>query len=141
MGGLNSKTTLNLIIILFSVLTIITLKDDVFSFFEDFNQKNIVVENVSPSLSKTKNSLCMPPEEMLRKEIEDKEGTMDTLYEEITNIKYELEKPYAPYTTTYKSDVEYYNQKVSEFNTLRLNVETLIGKYNAQVEDWSNCQK
>ena len=83
----------------------------------------------------------MPPEEMLRKEIEDKEGTMDTLYEEITNIKYELEKPYAPYTTTYKSDVEYYNQKVSEFNTLRLNVETLIGKYNAQVEDWSNCQK
>lgn len=145
MTGLSSKTILNLIVIVFVILTIYTLKNDVTGFFENYKNKSFVVQTTSPSPEKNidnnKNySDCQYPTLEMKSEIERKQGIQAQTYNELSDLKFDLDKPYAPYSFTYKQDVEYYDAKVSEYNIQTQEIEKLIETYNTMQSAWQKCQ-
>ncbi len=143
MTGLSSKTVLNLIIILFVCLTIYTLKNDVIGFFKSYDDKEKIIQSTSPTIVKDNSGnivvSCEAPSEEMRLTIAKRQGTLETLYNELSELRIDLEKPYAPYSFTYKEDLEYYNKKVSEYNADNAEVENMILTYNAQLEMWESC--
>ncbi len=143
MTGLSSKTILNMLIILFSVLTIFTLKNDVIGFFKNYSKKEVLIKQTSQTIS-DKNDLekllCEPPSDKQYSDIEEEWGRLEDLYENIKTIQTELEKPYAPYSATYKNDLKYYNEQVSSYNESKNILDGEIEKYNNQLEFWNSCK-
>lgn len=143
MKGFSSKTFLNLVIILFSVLTIYSLKNDVIEFFQNYSEKKYLVETTHTSTSADilngKNTSCDYPDVTLKQDIERKEGILTNMYTELANLKIELDKPYAPYTYTYKDDLNYYNTQVNSYTVLKAETENLAGQYDIQVSMWNKC--
>lgn len=143
MTGLSSKTVLNLIIIIFVSLTIYTLKNDVIGFFKSYDNKEKIIQATSPTIVKdTSGNIvapCEAPNEEMRLTIAEKQGTLEALHDKLEELRIDLEKPYAPYSFTYKEDLEYYNSKVSEYNTDNIEVENMILIYNTQLEVWQSC--